>query len=199
VPGRREEVALREWVSLVWYEIVGSDDLAHLQAGTKVERVRSARGVMAYAAKYIAKAEDKAPPAGRWWGVFNSAGLPWGRAVGFKLGFGEAAQLRRAARSYVNRQRRNGRKWRPRGSCAWFCTASGWLPLAFAPSPQSKRWRDIPRPEARGPACFLDKVCRPPHVPHEAGTNRGAIPSLSAHRSSTRESFWAVQQLAQGQ
>src|SRR5205823_1017705 len=34
------------WVAAAWYEIVGSGDLKHLQAGTQVVRVKSWRGVM---------------------------------------------------------------------------------------------------------------------------------------------------------
>ncbi|MHB8520049.1 MAG: hypothetical protein ACYDH9_04765 [Limisphaerales bacterium] len=41
-----------------------------------------------------------------------------------------ATRLRRFARRHVNQRRRKGRRpWRPRGSCAWFCEASGWLRL----------------------------------------------------------------------
>ncbi len=69
----------REWLSRTWYEVVGSGDPKHLAAGTNVQLAHSHRGVLAYAAKYTAKAQLL--PAtwqggvGRWWGVFNRAGL----------------------------------------------------------------------------------------------------------------------------
>lgn len=65
----------KEWVSKSWYEIVGSEDERHLQAGTRTELIRSGRyGVCAYAAKYAAKHEQKVVPAdfgwvGRFWGA----------------------------------------------------------------------------------------------------------------------------------
>lgn len=124
-------VELGEWLSLSWYEIVRSDDPAHLKAGTGVEQVESSRGVMAYASKYIAKIEGTPPPVGRWWGMFNPQSLPWGKPVELDLSTGQAARLRRVARQYVKHQKRKeGRRpWRPRGSCAWFCRASDWLRL----------------------------------------------------------------------
>ena len=85
VAGRCERVELREWLSLARFEIVGSDDLAHLRAGTNVAQVRSSRGVMFYASRYIAKIEGTGPPVGRWWGVFNPRALPWARAVEVEL------------------------------------------------------------------------------------------------------------------
>lgn len=69
----------REWLSQSWYEVVGSRDARHLAAGTQVAMARSHRGVVAYAAKYVAKYEalpaDWSEGVGRWWGVFNRAGL----------------------------------------------------------------------------------------------------------------------------
>jgi hypothetical protein len=69
----------KEWLSSSWYEVVGSNDPRHLAAGTNVQQARSHRGVVAYASKYVAKAE-KLPESwvdgvGRWWGVFNRAAL----------------------------------------------------------------------------------------------------------------------------
>ena len=45
------------WVPSAWYKSVRSGDIKHLRAGTRVERVRSWRGVMAYASKYMGKIE----------------------------------------------------------------------------------------------------------------------------------------------
>lgn len=67
-----------EWVATSWYEVVGSGDCKHLLAGTETRAIRSWNGVLFYAAKYLAKAPDKAPRtvAGRYWGVHNRAALP---------------------------------------------------------------------------------------------------------------------------
>ena len=62
-----------------WYEVVGSGDERHLAAGTRCERVRSWRGVLSYAAKYLGEPErlrlnQEAP--GRFWGVWYKGLLP---------------------------------------------------------------------------------------------------------------------------
>lgn len=63
---------LREWIPLNWYEVVGSGDERHLDAGTSVEPVKSSRGVMFYTAKYICKSDSYIMPGwGRYWGVVN--------------------------------------------------------------------------------------------------------------------------------
>jgi len=76
---------LYESVSRHWYEACGKLDPKHLKAGTKVERVYSWRGVMNYAAKYLAKLESLDLPAdgvaswrypGRYWGVWCRDLLP---------------------------------------------------------------------------------------------------------------------------
>ena len=63
---------LREWIPLNWFQVVGSGDEKHLDAGTSVERVRSSKGVMYYTAKYICKSDNYIMPGwGRYWGVVN--------------------------------------------------------------------------------------------------------------------------------
>jgi len=65
----------KDWLARNWYEICGTDDERHLRAGTRAEQIRSGRhGISAYASKYAAKNEQKAPPeefgwVGRFWGV----------------------------------------------------------------------------------------------------------------------------------
>lgn len=70
---------LYEAVSHSWYEVVGSNDPKHLAAGTNVQQVRSWRGVMSYAAKYMGKLEQLAPGVqspGKFWGTWNKRDLP---------------------------------------------------------------------------------------------------------------------------
>lgn len=66
----------KDWLGQSWFEVVGSGDLRHLRAGTQVQRTRSWRGVVRYAAKYLAKTMEELPEGwadgvGRWWGVHN--------------------------------------------------------------------------------------------------------------------------------
>lgn len=65
----------KDWIAKKWYEIVGSDDIRHLHAGTRVETILAGReGCISYASKYAAKLEQKDVPeeyhnVGRFWGV----------------------------------------------------------------------------------------------------------------------------------
>lgn len=65
--------ALRSRTASTWYRIVGSGDARHLRAGTRTEKLRSARGGSFYAVKYAQKMRQKAVPpdyrnVGRFWG-----------------------------------------------------------------------------------------------------------------------------------
>lgn len=72
-----------KWLSMgdlmfAWWEIVGSKQVEHLLAGTQVKRVRSKRGVMFYASKYLSKVTDESDTPqemGRCWGIWHRAGL----------------------------------------------------------------------------------------------------------------------------
>lgn len=67
----------KEWVAKRWYEIVNSEDIRHLHAGTRTEYLKHGRaGTISYASKYAAKQEQKHVPenyenVGRFWGVFG--------------------------------------------------------------------------------------------------------------------------------
>ncbi len=70
----------KQEVSRKWYAIVGSEDPKHLVAGTRVEQLREQHAAPAYAAKYAAKAKQKAVPegfqeVGRFWGTFGDLDL----------------------------------------------------------------------------------------------------------------------------
>lgn len=62
-----------------WYEIVGSGDMKHFAAGTRIEYMREVAAGVRYAEKYAIKSEQKLVPEG-----FESVGRFWGR-FGFKL------------------------------------------------------------------------------------------------------------------
>jgi hypothetical protein len=100
------------WLRQAWYEVVGSGDARHLLAGTRVERVKSWRGVMSYAAKYLGKVETMAEwpdYVGRWWGVSGRGLLPILLYTQY-LGRGAFYAFRRVMYHYLKRRGVNMRK-----------------------------------------------------------------------------------------
>ncbi len=63
----------RQKVSEAWYRIVGSGDVKHLAAGTRIETFRYPPALGSYVMKYAAKMEQKEVPEG-----FHSVGRFWG-------------------------------------------------------------------------------------------------------------------------
>lgn len=103
----------KAWLSRSWYQVVGSKDLRHLAAGTQVQRVKRYRGVLSYAAKYTAKAQqlpaDWQDGVGRWWGCYGreAIGISWSWAY---LSEREYWVLARVVRGLIwSRQRPRGR------------------------------------------------------------------------------------------
>lgn len=74
-------MAGKRWISRQWFEVVGSGDLRHLDAGTSVEPVETWRKWISYVSKYIAKVGKDgrkqvfAYEIGRYWGVRHKSGL----------------------------------------------------------------------------------------------------------------------------
>ena len=61
-------------LSRVWFRIVGSGDEKHLQAGTKIQTIKSKKHLYSYLSSYINKLQQKSAPAeyesvGRFWGA----------------------------------------------------------------------------------------------------------------------------------
>lgn len=76
------------FVKKKWYQVVGSGDINHLKAGTRVEKIRSWRGVMSYVSKYIAKMTEPGEGwenVGRYWGVFMRDNMPWSEVEIFEI------------------------------------------------------------------------------------------------------------------
>lgn len=124
---------LMGWVFINWWEVCSKLSDEHLKAGTRVEKVRSARGVLFYAGKYVAKQEKYSIPCGRVWGVHNSDCLPWVKAICVQLSEREAVKLMRYARRFAHLR---GRDYK---SLTIFCDAGFWY----------KRLVDIIYPEQR--------------------------------------------------
>lgn len=99
------------WVSETWYRVVGSGDDKHLKAGTRVEYLRSHRGAMSYAAKYMDKTIDELPEEwgkpGRFWGVCGRGNLPVGEVVEVPLSWGESVSIQRWLRKLVGLNNRD--------------------------------------------------------------------------------------------
>ena len=96
------------WLASAWYECVGSGDERHLRAGTSVQRVRSRRGALSYAGKYMCKAELASDAhTGRMWAQFGSA---WLEVIirTFELTARQFYRLRRVLRAYVLKSWRGG-------------------------------------------------------------------------------------------
>lgn len=114
---------LRGFVAVNWFEVVGSGDIRHLQAGTRVEYLRSVRGTFYYAGKYISKSEAAIEDVGRWWGVLGAEFMPWGELIKRGLNYSQAVELMRAMRRFAHIKARDYK------SLTLMCTADQWLRL----------------------------------------------------------------------
>ena len=87
----------KHWLAQSWYEVVDSGDERHLRAGTRIESIRTWRGVMSYASKYTAKVVDELPEGweavGRMWGIIGRDNLPI-HIVRFGINREQALKLR---------------------------------------------------------------------------------------------------------
>jgi len=93
---------LLAWVSLHWYQVVGSGDDRHLRAGTNVRRMTTAAHVAAYVGKYLSKSGDNIPGyTGRFWGTSRSWDMP---AVVLYLTDRQVVKLRRLLRRYLQKK-----------------------------------------------------------------------------------------------
>jgi hypothetical protein len=124
-----------DWVSLAWYHVVDSHNVDHFLAGCRVERIRSWGGVLSYCAKYMSKADcenfmaDVA--AGRSWGIFNRAVMPWAKMVELELDDEAGVRLRRVARHYL--ERRLGRRVQRHYGVTLYCDVAQFKRLLARP------------------------------------------------------------------
>jgi hypothetical protein len=99
------------WVSQHWFEVVGSGDQKHLNAGTRCEVIASKRGMLSYVGGYQSKDDQSLPgfEVGRYWGVYGRSNIPYAQAGVLELEEREGVIVRRIARGFMrsqNRQRR---------------------------------------------------------------------------------------------
>lgn len=117
-----------EWLSRNWYDVVGTGNLKHFEAGTNVKLLTSKREVFFYVSKYMGKveAEQGCECPGRFWGVVNPKNVPMGERKWIYCTGKQAAQLMRTMRRYVHAVTQ--RKYRfNRWSMSCMCTADFWL------------------------------------------------------------------------
>lgn len=102
-----------------WHEIAGSGDQNHILfhlgclpgSAPCVSKVRSWRGVMSYASKYLGKvietADDNWGEPGRFWGIVYRLDLPWADLVTVFIDNGQAIKLIRLLRRAIRAKSRD--------------------------------------------------------------------------------------------
>jgi|GEM_PF-2797793 len=112
------------WIAKIWYRIVGSGDPRHLNAGTRVERLRSYRGTLAYVGKrYLTKeCDDESRFWGRYWGVFNAKRLPLAESVECQFTGRFGVIVARTVRRWMRSKSGGKCKRGGRGRVVWITT-----------------------------------------------------------------------------
>lgn len=108
----------RDDVARLWCKIVDSDDENHLkwhlgQLGNGnthcVQEIRSWHGVRSYAAKYMAKLDERDDQCGRFWGVRGL--VPFSPLLSFSVSMETALTFRRLHRRYTGMNNRRFGFW----------------------------------------------------------------------------------------
>jgi hypothetical protein len=124
-----------DWLSVNWYHVVGTGNLDHFMAGSRVEKIRTWGGVLAYCAKYMSKADSENFLAdvayGRSWGIFNRSVMPWAKMVELPLSDDVGVRVRRVARRYLERQL--GRRVQRHFGITLYCDAAQFKRLLEIP------------------------------------------------------------------
>lgn len=129
---------LRGWMSRNWFEIVGSNDLKHFRAGTRVEELRSSKGTFAYAAKRsMGKPEacsGLGMKPGRFWGVIGRSKVKFGIKEVHHIPAAQAFTILRLIRRYRRANtppaRRKFLKF-DQFSAKLYCPVDRWLETAL--------------------------------------------------------------------
>ena len=124
--------SLKDFVPGAWFDIAGNGDDNHLlfhQGKLKnkhcVSQVRSYKGVMSYASKYLGKTFEVAGwnslEVGRFWGVVMPGNIPFGEVQTLELSRSQAVQLMRYQKRFAKL------KSRSYPSLTTFCDADQWI------------------------------------------------------------------------
>jgi hypothetical protein len=131
----RSWMSFFDWVSLAWYHVVGTGNVDHFLAGCRVERIRTWGGVLSYCAKYMSKADSENwmadVAAGRSWGIFNRANMPWAKFVTLDLSDDMGNRIRRIARRYL--EHRLGKRVQRHYGITLYCDTEKFKPLFARP------------------------------------------------------------------
>lgn len=109
--GKIKTVEGKQWLSRVWFEVVGSGDEKHLLAGTSVEPVSTWGKWISYVSKYMAKVGDKTRKqvfdyeVGRYWGVRNKKRLQVNIDT-VQVSVGTFIRIRRVLKKMMNAEKR---------------------------------------------------------------------------------------------
>lgn len=127
------ESILLNWVCENWHEIAGKGDKNHylfhrgLLHDSKpcVSKVRSWRGVWAYAAKYLGKTFEVAEWGDKWtgrfWGVIRVENIPFGKAKIVDLAYVTVVDVMRLQRRFMGK-----RRYRNKRSMVTFLDVDQW-------------------------------------------------------------------------
>jgi len=124
--------SLKDFVPVAWFDIAGGDDGNHLlfhQGKLKnkhcVSQVRSYRGVMSYASKYLGKTFEVAGwnslEVGRFWGVFMPVNIPIGDMQTLEITRTQAVHLMRYQKRFAKLKKTSY------PSLTIFCDAEQWI------------------------------------------------------------------------
>ena len=88
--------SLENFMSQAWYESVRSGDERHLDKGVYIRKPKNFRHCLGYVSKAMGRVGRDAGYTGfRWWGIINSALLPWARKVKVRITQADYYQIRR--------------------------------------------------------------------------------------------------------
>jgi hypothetical protein len=127
---------MRKFIPAIWFQIAGSGDEYHKKwhEGTCgngnthcVQQVKSFRGVMAYASKYLGKTfvVEGWEFAGRYWGVINRENIPFGETIIQELTRSKAVEMMRYQRRFAYPKK--NMRFRCNMSTTIFCDADQWV------------------------------------------------------------------------
>ena len=125
--------AIIDFISEAWFEVVRSGDEKHFIAGTRVEKMRSAKAAIRYVSGYASKTDQTLPgkKVGRYWGVVGKENIPWGRPETIVLDHAQSKFMLRTVRRYiqsVNRETRIRRVAKQVGlKPSQFISFGGWF------------------------------------------------------------------------
>lgn len=187
---------LKHWISRNWFDIVGSKDRKHYDAGTRVERLRTTRGAFYYASKnYMGKPSDCPDlenKPGRFWGVIGRSNLKQGKHEIHPVKPEQAFILRRTIRRHRRANTPPKRRKFLRSdqfSAKLYCDADFWiarLPALIGPfrdrEPELVRVHESARPKRPRKA----KACQP--AKHREQTTSKLQKSVSAALAAMNES-----------